>query len=184
MPRSGGSGLGREQWGPPRAAGRCRWGSCARPARASRTRPTAAPGSRRQASARRMGRSERERAASRRSAARIPARPCARPGAGFVRGTSSTEMPDARRRGRPARSRPVLLAAIARRQGRRSQAQLGRQLGEIYRRIILTDPRVAPRARLAESAAVDYADVNNDGKRERLIHHAAGNHGTALRVMG
>jgi hypothetical protein len=78
----------------------------------------------------------------------------------------------------------VLLAATARRQGRRSQAQLGRQLGEIYRRIILTDPRVAPRARLAESAAVDYADVNNDGKRERLIHHAAGNHGTALRVMG
>jgi hypothetical protein len=127
---------------------------------------------------------ERERAASRRSAARIPARPCARPGAGFVRGTSSTEMPDARRRGHLARSRPVLLAATARRQGRRSQAQLGRQLGEIHRRIILTDPRVAPRARLAESAAVDYADVNNDGKGERLIHHAAGNHGTALRGMG
>jgi hypothetical protein len=91
--------------------------------------------------------------------------PLARPGAGFVRGTSSTEMPDARRRGRPARRRPVLLAATARRQGRSSQAPLGRQLGEIHRRIILTDPRVAPRARLAESAAVDYADVNNDGER-------------------
>jgi hypothetical protein len=151
------------------------------PCEGSRTRPTATPGSRRQASARGMGRSERERAASRRSPARIPARPT-------WSGFRTRNLVHRNARCSPSWASSASSACAA----RCDRSPPGSKLTGAARSPARRDPSAdhpygsASRTEGTSGRVCSRRLCRCEQRRreERLIHHAAGNHGTALRVMG